>query len=118
MNIFDDNEKIILKENNQYIGNIKYIINNEELVVIIYYINQKYRKKNYGKFFFDYLDNKIKNLNIKSIKLDALEYYSHYNKLVNYYYKFGFEILDKEKIIKKWIDGELVRVIPMIKKYV
>jgi len=117
MEIFDENEKITIKENNQFIGHLKYSISNDELTIIIYYINDKYRGKNYGKYFFDYIDHKVKDNNIKIVKLDAREYYAYYDKLLNYYNKFGFVISDKEKIYNKWIDGELFRIIPMIKKY-
>jgi GNAT superfamily N-acetyltransferase len=112
MNIIDENNIITLK-NNKYIGSIKYIIQDNILEIKVFYIINKYRGQNYGKILLDYIINKAKSIYINKIILNAKEYYSHYNKLVNYYKKFGFDIDKEITINQKWVDGELVRIIRM-----
>ncbi len=115
MKIKQTENSIILENNNEYIGNIKYSINNNLLILSNLYISPKYRKKDYSKYLFQELDNLCVKKNILRIELVAEEYFSHYNKLVNYYEKFGFNI-DKDKSIKQiWKDGELIRLIHMYK---
>jgi GNAT superfamily N-acetyltransferase len=113
MNIIDDNNIITIKKNNEYIGSIKYIIQDRILEIKVFYIINKYRGQNYGKILLDYIINKAKSININKIILDAKEYYSHYNKLINYYKKFNFDIDKEIPINQKWVDGELVRTIRM-----
>lgn len=115
MNITEDINIITLKNNKDYIGSIKYSINNNELFIDVFYILSKYRGHNYGQFLLDYIIKKSKDLLINKILLNAKEYYSHYDKLINYYKKFGFEIDKESNINQKWVDGELVRIIKMYK---
>lgn len=114
MNIIDNNNIIILK-NNEYIGSIKYEIQDKILIIKVFYITNKYRGQNYGKILLDYIIKKSKDINVNKIILDAKEYYSYYNKLINYYKNFGFDIDKEIPINQKWIDGELVRIIRMHK---
>lgn len=113
MNITEDKNIITLKNNKDYIGSIKFSICSNILFINVFYVLSKYRGNNYGKFLLDYIINKSKDLQINKIVLDAKEYYSHYNKLINYYKKFGFEIDLESKINQKWVNGELVRIIRM-----
>lgn len=115
MKIKQKENSIILENNNEYIGNIKYAINNNLLLLSNVYISPKYRKKDYSKYLFEELYNLCAKETILRIELLAEEYFSHYNKLVKYYEKFGFKI-DKNKSIKQiWRDGELIRLIHMYK---
>jgi GNAT superfamily N-acetyltransferase len=115
MKIKQKENSIILENNNEYIGNIKYAINNNLLLLSNVFISPKYRKKDYSKYLFEELYNLCAKETILRIELLAEEYFSHYNKLVKYYEKFGFNI-DKNKSIKQiWKDGELIRLIHMYK---
>ena len=113
MNISDYDNTIILKNNDNFIGSMKYDISNNLCNITALFIVNKYRRQNYSKYFFEYLFEKLKKLKVTKIILDAKEYYTHFNKLVNYYNKFGFEIDNDIKIKQKWVDGELVRIIRM-----
>ncbi len=110
-----DNSIILENEQNEYIGNIKYAINQDILIIINVYITPKFRKNNYSKYLFEELNNLCIKENIKIVELIALEYYSHYGKLVKYYEKFGFNINKNISIKEIWKDGELIRLIYMHK---
>ena len=84
LNISDNFNVLILKESNKYIGSLKYEINNDFCIIKVLYITPNERGKKYAKYLFNYLFEKLNKMNILSIKIEAKEYYSHYNKLVNY----------------------------------
>jgi hypothetical protein len=115
MNVTDNFNILVLKDNNKYIGSLKYEIVNDFCIIKVLYITPNERGKKYAKYLLNYLFEKLVKMNILLIKLEAKEYFSHYNKLVNYYSSFGFLIENNSKIISKWVDGELVRFIKMEK---
>ena len=116
MNINDNNNILTLKKNNEYIGSIKYEIYDKTLIIKVFYIVSRHRGNNYGKIMIEYIINKTIELELKEIILDAKEYYTHYDKLVNYYKNFGFKIDNSHTIIQKFVNGELVRIIRMFNK--
>jgi hypothetical protein len=115
MIILDNHNVLVLKDNNKYIGSMKYEIKDETCIIKVLYIVPHERKKRYCKYLFDFLFEKLKITEIKKIDLEAKEYFSHFNKLVNYYKSFGFIINNNTEIYEKWIDGQLVRLIKMVK---
>lgn len=110
-----DNSIILENEHDQYIGNIKYVIEKDIMTIINVYITPKFRKNNYSNYLFEELHNLCIKENITRVELIASEYYSHYGKLLKYYEKFSFNINQKISIKEMWKDGELIRLISMYK---
>lgn len=113
----NDSFNFYLNKNNfdEYVGNLKYIVTRNILFIVNYYIIPIFRKKHLSDQVFEYLFNFCKENKIKKIELVAKELFSNFNKLVNFYKKYGFEIDDDRQIYIKWYEGDMFRFVSMIK---
>lgn len=117
LNILQQKDSFYFYEKNteEYVGNLKYLINYNNLFIINYYIKPNFRKKNLSKQIFEYLFNFCKNNQIEKIELVVKELFESFGKLVNFYKKYGFEIDDNREIYLRWREGEMFRFVSMVK---
>lgn len=87
-----DDGAIFIKKNNEYIGFGQIIRDTNQAVIVNFGIIKKYRGKGYGKYFLNYLLNKVKNLGFDGVKINV-----DYNNYIamNLYKSIGFELNKK-----------------------
>lgn len=120
LNILKQNDSFYFYEKNteEYVGNLKYTINYNNLFIINYYIKPNFRKKNLSNQIFEYLFDYCMNnkeYKIEKIELVAKELFESFGKLVNFYKKYGFEIDDNREIYLRWREGDMFRFVSMVK---
>ena len=89
--MMDGGKFFVFKIGDEFIGSVGYILENGNYVIERLAVIPEYRHKGIGKELMDFIENKVKSKNAKSIRLAMID-----NNLVlkEWYYKLGYNVIE------------------------
>lgn len=115
---------ISLYQNDVSSGNVTFNVKNNKAFIEVVYLMEKFRNRNIFCNYWSEIETHITNsftmiypdLKQMTIELEAKELDSKYDRLINKYKLFGFEMFGKERT--KYVDEMCYRIVPMKKEVI
>lgn len=101
-----DFKTLIVKENNNIIGFIDICLK-EECYLSLLMVHNEYRNKGYGKEIYEALEEYLRKINLKSIRIDVVHNYNE--SVLRFWRNRGFKEIEKVQL--QWADTLLDAVV-------
>jgi len=101
-----DFKTLIVKENNNIIGFIDICLK-EECYLSLLMVHNEYRNKGYGKEIYEALEEYLRKINLKSVRIDVV--YNYNEAVLRFWINRGFKEIEKAQL--QWADTLLDAVV-------